>query len=90
MKRLRLLVSGKVQGVFFRASTAEEARRLGVQGWVRNLSDGRVEIVAEGTAEALDALEGWARQGPRGAVVERVEREVSEGRGEFHNFRITG
>ncbi|MBE1158762.1 acylphosphatase [Dyella acidiphila] len=70
----RFLVSGKVQGVFFRASTREEALKLGLQGHARNLPDGRVEVVAGGTPEALQALEQWLWQGPPAAQVDEVLR----------------
>ncbi|MDW8479973.1 MAG: acylphosphatase [Xanthomonadales bacterium] len=70
--RRRFLVSGRVQGVFFRASTAEEAGRLGLRGFARNLADGRVEVVAEGEAEALEALARWLWRGPPLARVEAV------------------
>lgn len=66
-------VSGRVQGVFFRASTREEAMRRGVVGWVRNLPDGRVEAVFRGRREAVDACLAWCREGPPGARVDRLE-----------------
>jgi acylphosphatase len=75
----RFLVSGRVQGVFFRASTREQAQRLGLRGHACNLADGRVEVVAEGDAQALDLLEAWLHQGPPLAQVERVEREPYAG-----------
>lgn len=62
-------VAGKVQGVWFRASTKEQADRLGVTGWVRNLPDGRVEVMACGDREKLEQLQAWLRQGPRLAKV---------------------
>lgn len=68
----RLLVSGRVQGVFFRAWTEQRARALGVNGWVRNLPDGLVEIHAEGAPEQLDALERACRDGPANARVDAV------------------
>jgi acylphosphatase len=74
MPAARFLVSGKVQGVFFRASTRERALDLGLSGRATNLPDGRVEVVAEGPAEALDALEAWLQQGPPAAHVEAVVR----------------
>ena len=66
------LVSGQVQGVFFRATTEATARRLGLTGWVRNLRDGRVELVACGMEEKLKELEQWLWQGPPRARVEQV------------------
>ncbi len=70
----RFLVSGRVQGVFFRASTREQALRLGLTGKAVNLDDGRVEVVACGTPEALDALAVWLRRGPPAARVDALER----------------
>ena len=68
----RFLVSGQVQGVFFRASTQDTARRLRLTGWVSNLRDGRVELVACGEDAALKELEQWLWHGPRHARVEHV------------------
>jgi acylphosphatase len=72
----RCLVSGYVQGVFFRASTREQALALGVTGYARNLRDGRVEVLACGAPDAVGALCGWLRQGPPGARVSDVQCEV--------------
>lgn len=73
MNRCRhFLVSGRVQGVFFRAATEAAARRLGVTGWVRNLADGSVELVACGAEVKLSELEHWLWQGPSRARVEQV------------------
>lgn len=68
----RFLVTGQVQGVFFRASTQQKATQLGLTGWVRNLRDGGVELVACGEEAALKRLEQWLWQGPRHAHVENV------------------
>ena len=73
MSCLRCLVAGRVQGVFFRASTREQAVRLGVTGYARNLLDGRVEVVACGNKDNVDALCGWLQQGPPHAQVEHCE-----------------
>lgn len=70
----RFFVSGRVQGVFFRASARQQALRLGLRGYARNLSDGRVEVVACGTAEAVSELEQWLWQGPPAAQVDEVVR----------------
>ena len=72
-QRLEVRVGGRVQGVWFRASTRDEARRRGVDGWVRNLPDGRVEAVFEGEETALERMLAWCRVGPPGALVETVE-----------------
>jgi acylphosphatase len=79
--RYRVLISGRVQGVFFRDTCRRMAERYGVRGWVRNLPDGSVEAVFEGPAEDVDRLVEWSRQGPRSAVVEdvRVRAEPPEG-----------
>ena len=69
---VRCLVSGRVQGVYYRSATAAEARRLKVDGWVRNLADGRVEVVAAGAPAAVTTLTGWLWQGPPAARVESV------------------
>ena len=71
----RFRVSGHVQGVFFRASTQQLARRLGVTGWVRNTADGAVEILACGTAEQLQTLDAWLWHGPPSARVSKVTSE---------------
>ncbi len=66
-------VSGRVQGVYFRGSTQRQAQSLGITGWARNLSDGRVEVLACGDAVALDRLENWLRIGPQWANVSNIE-----------------
>lgn len=78
MPAARFLVGGRVQGVFFRASTREQALRLGLRGYAKNLPGGRVEVLAEGDASALDALERWLHVGPPMAKVETVERGDAE------------
>jgi acylphosphatase len=89
---IRCIVAGRVQGVFYRASAAEQARRLGLTGWVRNLSDGTVEVVAAGQREALAELTGWLWCGPRLArvthvTVEDYDAEVAGG-GVSDEFRV--
>lgn len=79
MPAARFLVSGKVQGVFFRASTREQALRLGLHGQALNLPDGDVEVIAQGEAEALQALARWLRQGPPMAQVREVRRSEWKG-----------
>lgn len=71
-----LRIHGRVQGVYYRASTVQQAERLGVHGWVRNRADGSVEVLVQGTPDAVQALIDWAHQGPARAQVERVD--VSE------------
>lgn len=83
----RCLVSGRVQGVFFRASARTEAESLGVDGWARNLSDGRVEVVAHGSESAVEALCDWLHEGPPAAQVDEVSCEETDARVE-PGFRI--
>ena len=71
----RLLISGRVQGVFFRANTARVATGIGLDGWVRNLMDGRVEALVQGDEEVVQELITWCHQGPRFARVDEVEVE---------------
>ena len=75
MSTVRFIVSGKVQGVFFRASAREQALALGLTGHAINLDDGRVEVLASGTGAAIDLLEAWLQQGPPAAKVAKVFRE---------------
>ena len=81
MVRYRVLITGRVQGVFFRGSCQRMAEEHGVNGWVRNLADGSVEAVFEGSDENVRQLVEWSHRGPRSAVVEnvRVEPEQPEG-----------
>jgi acylphosphatase len=81
-------VTGRVQGVGFRWSAREEAKRLGLTGWVRNADDGSVEITAEGRADRLAAFAAWLKRGPAGARVERLERREREPTGAFRTFTI--
>jgi acylphosphatase len=88
-RRVRVIVSGVVQGVFYRSSCAAEARRAGVGGFVRNLADGSVEAAFEGPAQEVEGMVGWCRSGPRGARVERVRLHEEELTSE-RSFRILG
>jgi acylphosphatase len=86
---VRCTVDGRVQGVFYRASTAERATELGLRGWIRNLPDGRVELAARGESDAVEQLLVWLWQGPPGAKVTAVRLE------EFNEelepgFRVVG
>jgi acylphosphatase len=86
MKRVHCLVSGRVQGVFFRGATQARMRELGLRGWVRNLADGRVEALVEGDERKVDEGLAFLRRGPRGADVTRLEvRDAPDGEplGEF-------
>ena len=82
------MITGLVQGVFFRREITDHARRFGVTGWVRNLSDGRVEALVEGEQKQVDLLIRFCNVGPRGAIVRGVEVEWSDFKAEFRGFRI--
>jgi acylphosphatase len=88
MGRVRLRIEGRVQGVFFRASTVAQAKRLGVTGWVRNCADGTVELLAEGERNRLEDLAAWCRHGPPGAQVHDVQLSWQDYQGEFRDFKI--
>lgn len=88
MRRLHLLISGRVQGVAFRHYTVKTARSLGLAGWVRNLEDGRVEAVLEGDDAAVDAMLAWCRKGPPPAHVRQVDVQEEPFSGQFEDFRI--
>jgi len=87
VKRVRVKIRGRVQGVFFRAETRARAESLGLSGWVRNARDGTVEAVFEGEPERVDSMVDWCRRGPGGARVEEVE-VVEEEPAEERGFRV--
>jgi acylphosphatase len=86
--RIRLIIAGRVQGVWFRDSTRREASRLGVSGWVRNRPDGSVEVLAEGPADRVKQLVTWCHQGPPAAQVRHVQETGETYQGEFDGFDI--
>ena len=86
--RARVYVSGKVQGVFFRSETADLAQSLGLNGWVRNLSDGRVEAVFEGEKEQIEKEIEFCRRGPPRAYVLNIDVRWEDCRGEFRDFKV--
>ena len=88
MRRVRCLVSGRVQGVFFRGATQVRMRELGVRGWVRNLPDGRVEALVEGDEMQLADALAFLRRGPRGAAVDGLEVHDAAGEPPAREFEI--
>ena len=86
--RAHLYISGRVQGVFFRARTREQAQAAGVAGWVRNLPDGRVEAVFEGPRDAVQRVVRWCHSGPRHAHVSNVQVDWEQPTGQEQGFGI--
>jgi acylphosphatase len=86
--RARIKIHGRVQGVYYRASMAQQATQLGIVGWVRNCEDGSVEAVAEGNRAAIDALLCWCRHGPAGARVDNLDVLWDTAAGGFDRFGI--
>lgn len=86
--RAHVYVTGRVQGVFFRAETVEVANRLGIVGWVRNLADGRVEALFEGEKEDVEKAVDFCRRGPPGAHVHSLDVTWEDCKAEFQEFRI--
>ena len=89
MKRMHVIISGRVQGVFFRAYTRETALALKLNGWVRNLHDGSVEAVFEGEDKNVKTMLEWCKKGPPHAIVTKVDVSEEPHTGEFRDFRIT-
>lgn len=87
--RAHVIISGTVQGVYFRAETRDQALALGVTGWVKNRPEGSVEGLFEGKREAVEKLISWCRQGPPDADVSDVAVTWESYRGEFPKFKIT-
>jgi acylphosphatase len=85
--RVRVVVRGRVQGVFFRDTTRRRAQQRGVGGWVRNRPDGAVEAVFEGPSDQVEGMVDFCREGPRGALVEEIERYEEQAEG-LTNFSI--
>jgi acylphosphatase len=88
--RARIVIVGRVQGVYFRASAREVARAQGLSGWVRNRVDGAVEAVVEGHEAAVQAFSAWCHDGPAGAYVSDVQVTTEPSTGEFQGFRVVG
>lgn len=88
-KRVHVIVSGRVQGVAFRHYARRTALELGLTGWVRNLDDGKVELLCEGESASIDAMIHWCRQGPPAAVVSDLEVKEEPYIGNLRGFDIT-
>jgi len=86
--RICIIVTGRVQGVFFRRAAAEQARTLGITGWARNLDDGSVELVGDGKRRDLEMLLAWARKGPPHARVDAVQALWEPCQGELPQFQV--
>ena len=86
--RLEAIVRGRVQGVYFRQTTVQTARALGITGWVANLRNGNVKVVAEGSHSALERLLAWLQTGPAMAHVDEVESDWSDATGDFPGFDV--
>lgn len=87
-KQIQLIVRGRVQGVYYRASAQREARRLGLTGWVKNRNDGAVEMLVEGEEDHVKDFLTWAQHGPATARVDRIETRWRSYTGEFPDFRV--
>jgi len=87
--RARVIIEGRVQGVFFRHHTQEMASKLNVKGWVKNRWDGNVEALFEGDREKVDQIVQWCHRGPSNAMVRKVNLSWEDYTGEFKNFSIT-
>jgi acylphosphatase len=87
-KRVHIKVMGRVQGVFYRVNTQEQASRLGIKGWVMNMPDRSVEIDAEGSKEGLEELIAWARHGPSYARVDKITVSWKEKLENYKSFTI--
>ena len=88
LERARVRIAGRVQGVFFRDSTREKAEGLGLAGWVRNLPDGRVEALFEGTSRNVGEMIEWCKEGPPQAAVENVDTDFEEAAGDLETFEV--
>ncbi|MGH3148962.1 MAG: acylphosphatase [Rubrobacter sp.] len=88
IQRARVSISGRVQGVFFRDSAREKAEQLGLAGWVRNLSDGRVEALFEGPSPKVKEMVEWCEHGPSHASVDSVDTDFEEPGGDLQRFEV--
>lgn len=88
MKHLKLIITGRVQGVGFRSETVEMAKSLGITGYVRNEEDGSVAVEAEGTNTDLEILRDWCKKGPEGSDVEKLEEKWSDEFKDYLDFKV--
>lgn len=88
MVRVRIIVSGIVQGVFFRLNTMKKAHEFGVTGWVKNRRDGTVEVLCEGTDQDVQLMVDWCAKGPEGSFVSKTAVTQEKFTGEFETFQI--
>ncbi len=88
LKRIHIVVKGIVQGVYYRYNTLKKAEECHLTGWVRNKTDGSVEIVCEGTEENINNIVRWCKKGPEGAYVREIETTWGQYTGEFNAFEI--
>jgi len=88
MKRAHIILTGRVQGVFFRDGTKNKARALGLKGWVRNVDSDKVEVMAEGEEDKLRELVEYCKKGPDAAEVSDIEIEYSDASGGFEGFSV--
>ena len=88
MKQIRIIISGRVQGVFFRANTRDIARQLNLKGFVRNLSNGDVEVIAQGNEKELNELISFCRKGPPGAMVDNINIKYEEIKENLTGFEV--
>jgi acylphosphatase len=87
-ERAHVRISGQVQGVFFRDSTSQKARELNLAGWVKNLPDGRVEAIFEGSSESVKEILRWCEEGPQHASVENVDADIEDAGGDLSGFEV--
>src|SRR5215213_11012988 len=87
-ERAHVRISGQVQGVFFRDSTSQKARELNLAGWVKNLPDGRVEAIFEGSSESVKEILRWCEEGPQHASVENVDADIEDAGGDLSDFEV--
>jgi acylphosphatase len=88
LQRAHVLVSGQVQGVFFRDSTRQKAEELGLSGWVKNVPEGQVEALFEGPSQSIREMVDWCKEGPQRASVENVDVDFESAGGDLETFEV--